>query len=45
MSLGTKLTAADATDAKHWLIRHLRDPNPKEEVPDQDSAKDPEKQV
>jgi len=34
-----KLTATDATDAKtHTQIRRFRDPNPIEDVPDQDPA-------
>jgi len=39
MHLDAKLTAKDATDANTLLIRRLRDLNPMEDVPDQDSAK------
>jgi len=39
MSSGTKLPAKDATDSNHRQIQRLRDPNPTEDVPDQDSAK------
>ena len=38
MHSNTKLTVKDATDAKTLQIQHLRDPNPIEDVPDQDSA-------
>ena len=42
MDLGTKLTVKNATDAKHRQILRLGDPNPMDDVPDQDSAKIPE---
>jgi len=45
MRSDTKLTAKDATDAKHSPIRRLRDPNPMENVPDQDSAKSQENKL
>jgi len=37
-AFGSKLNANDATAAKLWQHRRLRDPNPVEDVPEQDSA-------
>ena len=41
---GTKLTAKNATTQKYQQIRRLRDLNPVEDVPDQESAENREKQ-
>jgi len=38
MHVDTNLTVKDATDAKNKQVRRLRDTNPKEDVPEQDSA-------
>jgi len=37
-----KLAVKNATDANHLQIRCLRDPNPMEDAPDQDSANNTE---
>jgi len=44
MQSDTKLTVKDATDAKPPRIRRIRNLNPMGDVPDQDSAKNPENQ-
>ena len=43
MDSDTTLTAMGTQ--KHWQIRSLADPNPMDDIPDQDSAKITEKKV
>ena len=44
LDLGTKLTAMALQTQKYPQLRHLRDSNPMEDVPDQDAAKILEKE-
>ena len=45
MDSGTKQTTKDATDAKTLAIRLFSDTNPMEDIPDQDSAKNPRNEI
>jgi len=42
MDSDTKLTAKYTTDAKQRQIQRLRDPNPMDDIPTQDSTKNQE---